>query len=144
MIRLARLALALWVVLLWPATAWAQFGNGLGPDPTALPQQQPTQTGPSPGQGGPEQHAASGGDGPSVLPTEEAQLPEKPNKIPKQLDGLLESVRCDDAEGDRHTGGDGRVGDASRGRSGDVLKMGRLPANHATQADDGIVAVRLG
>ncbi|HHH31660.1 MAG TPA: hypothetical protein ENK57_25385 [Polyangiaceae bacterium] len=65
-------------------------GGGFGPPGAGLPQQ-PTGTQPSPGQEGPETHAASGGETPAQLPTEEAQLPEDPNEIPEPLDDLLDS-----------------------------------------------------
>jgi hypothetical protein len=80
------------VVLLWAPTAWAQDplgppGGGLGPPGGSLPNQ-PSK---DPKQQGPETHAASGGETPAQLPTEAAQLPQKPNAIPKELDDVLDS-----------------------------------------------------
>ena len=81
--------------VLWAPAAWAQDpfgppGGGLGPPGGALPGGGPAPT--QPGKGGqPETHAASGGETPAALPTEEAQLPEDPNAVPEQLEDLLDS-----------------------------------------------------
>ena len=72
-------------------------GGGFGPPGAGLPQQ-PGGQAPPPGQEGPETHAASGGETPAQLPTEEAQLPEDPNEVPEQLDDLLDSDFDPDVE----------------------------------------------
>lgn len=72
------------VLVAVPSFARAQVNpgdpSGVG-DPTGALPAQPSQT----GQKQPETHAASGAEGLAELPTEEAQLPEKPNVVPKQL-----------------------------------------------------------
>jgi hypothetical protein len=95
-VRIALATLA-FVAMSWALPALAQPGGpgqgGLGQPGGALPQQ-PTQQG---GKEGPLTHAASGGETPAQLPTEEAELPEDPNKVPEQLDGVLESDYDEDA-----------------------------------------------
>ena len=86
------------VAMLAGSTAWAQDplgppGGGLGPPTGALPGQTPSKP-----KDGPQTHAASGGETPAALPTEEAQLPADPNALPKQLDDVLASDFEDDTE----------------------------------------------
>ncbi|MEM1034642.1 MAG: hypothetical protein AAGN82_30160 [Myxococcota bacterium] len=70
-------------------------GQGIGPPGAGLPGGAPT---PAPNEPeGPETHAASGGDN-SLLPTEAAQLPEKPNEVGKGLVGKLTTDFNPDAE----------------------------------------------
>jgi hypothetical protein len=82
--RLAAAALVMAATLVG-ATAYAQVDDDLGQPGGALPNQT------SGGQKAPETHAASGGDTPAALPTEEAELPEDPNAIPKSLKDKLDS-----------------------------------------------------
>jgi hypothetical protein len=85
---------------LYVVPARAQFGPG-GTDSYPAEQRQPagprgatSPVGGPPGSqppGQPESHAASGGESGAKLPTQAPQLPQDPNAIPPELDGVLGS-----------------------------------------------------
>jgi hypothetical protein len=93
--------IALSVVMAVAASfAMVSEARAQGPlDPTGVPTDDGTAVG-TPSQSGkqPETHAASGGETPAQLPTEEAQLPEKPNEIPAALAPELGSDFSPDEE----------------------------------------------
>ena len=102
---LSRLAHGVWGKRVRPPVSWlaslvaltaASFSMpasaqlGPGGVPGAVPGTLPAK--PPPGQSSqPKTHAARGGDQQSTLPTQAAQLPEKPNAIPKSLKKRLRS-----------------------------------------------------
>jgi hypothetical protein len=87
--RLLTALCAALAVLSWARGAAAQLpgddAGGLGDPSGQLPQASGAAN------KGPETHAASGGETPAQLPTEAAQIPERPNEIPRQLRSKLGS-----------------------------------------------------
>ncbi|HHH11007.1 MAG TPA: hypothetical protein ENK23_02910, partial [Sorangium sp.] len=79
-------------LMLLSTAALAQSG-GLGTPGSTLPSK-----GGGPARSGkaPATHAAPGGDGPSLLPTEAAKLPPDPNDIPEELQDVLGSDHVPD------------------------------------------------
>ena len=63
---------------------------------------------------------------------------------PGPLDGLLDGIRRDDAEDDRHAGLQGRLGRSLGHFPGDKVVVGRRASDDGAQTDDGVVGTALG